>query len=564
MTVSEMIVCDSGGVVTGELGEIKMVSADDPFAFYAGGSITTEANGNQMVNDVKRVKIVMPLGGNESGLFRQPRVGEKVLVGVESDEHYLMGYLPTKDGDNPFTAIDKDKKAEVFRYKQTGKKSDKAGTEQYSEIGFYHQKTAWKASDTDRTNYATLVDDKPKIDRIKIHSTGDLHQSAENYQKTTAKRFELLVDCEKDGQDPGEYATKHPLGDRSGDDSNLYRGDAHFRAKNRIVIKAGQEIRLQVGRSTVIISDDGVTISARKTHANLMTGWDSTLSLTARSGLAMFGQHVKIEAGYDFSISEAWGGSLKSIGGVLRLAGKDIKALAFCPKAYLMNTLSASAQVIEAVATMGAGIGEADQKIGFVNKLPAYIGQITGIAPLLINSAAGWSGAQTSVADPIGTMATYMGLIQKILQAIVYTVIDMMITQKSKDNSGRDGFNLAAMVVEYGLMIPLYSAVFIKSVFKPLHASYLHLTNDATAVLGGFKTKILHTASDEAAGPVIGIDSPPVEEESSWTRGEKIVTGIALGLPAAAIGGVVAWQMIEHILSVNDQSTDTLKELQNI
>ena len=50
------------------------------------------------------VKMVMPLGGVKSGLYRSPKVGEKVLVaavettgtGVNSSSttYYLMGYLP--------------------------------------------------------------------------------------------------------------------------------------------------------------------------------------------------------------------------------------------------------------------------------------------------------------------------------------------------------------------------------------------------------------------------------------------------------------------------------------
>ncbi|MDR2444514.1 MAG: phage baseplate assembly protein V [Spirochaetaceae bacterium] len=36
----------------------------------------------------------MPLGGTDSGLFRFPRVGEKVLVGTEEGRNYLMRYIP--------------------------------------------------------------------------------------------------------------------------------------------------------------------------------------------------------------------------------------------------------------------------------------------------------------------------------------------------------------------------------------------------------------------------------------------------------------------------------------
>jgi hypothetical protein len=45
------------------------------------------------------VNLVMPLGGIESGLYRSPKIGEKVLVASVTGEgntttYYRMGYLP--------------------------------------------------------------------------------------------------------------------------------------------------------------------------------------------------------------------------------------------------------------------------------------------------------------------------------------------------------------------------------------------------------------------------------------------------------------------------------------
>jgi hypothetical protein len=529
----------------------------------------------------------MPVGGKETGFFRYPKAGEKVLVyknGETDPTYYLMGYLPSEEdtsnnfltntkSDNGFKDEQeslKDEKGMVLRYEQTGKKdsvitANTPNQERYSEIGFYHKPTSWKPSSDDKGNYTVDSNDKPydypRIDQINIQSTGDIHESAANHHRTKAKRIEILSNVNETDFAGDLKGDNRPFGDRPGDDSNLYAGDVHIRANNRIVIKAGQEIRLEVGRSAIVISDDGITISSRKTHANLATCWDSTISLTARSGLSMFGQHVSIGAAYNFSISEAWGGSLNSIGGVVRLSGKDIKALAFTTKAYLTNTLSASAQAFEAVATMGAGLADADQEYTIVNKLPALIGQGTNVVGILINAVTKWSGCTSPVADPVGDMATYMGLIQQILQAIVYTVLDLMIPEKEKDKGGKDGLNMAAMVVEYISMVPLYITIFRKSAstFKLLHTSYLHLTSDATAVLGGFNTKIVGVEAEETNSPTAGLDAnPPTESESSWTMTEKIMAGI-MCCATLGVAGVV--EVGTRIMMTSEYDREALEEL---
>jgi hypothetical protein len=556
MDVKEYTVSDATGEISGDNeGKILVVSPEDPYRFYVRNPVYFNADPPDGTPAFLTVQIVMPLGGKESGLFRFPRVGEKVLVGIASNANYLMGYIPSSQDFQTDGMFHDDGRGEVFRYQQTGKKRDKipAG-EKYSEIGFYSRKTQWKSKDTsyeDVTNPDTPG--FPRIDQINIQSTGDIHESAVNHHRTKAKRIEILSDVNETDFSK-DLKDNRPFGDRPGDDSNLYAGDVHVRAGNRIVIKAGQEIRLQVGRSAIVISDDGITISSRKTHANLATGWDSAISLTARSGLSMFGQHVSIGAAYDFSISEAWGGSLKSIGGVVRLSGKDIKALAFAAKAYLVNTLSASAQAVEAVATIAAGLANADQEHTLVNKSPALLGKLTNVAGTLLNAVAKWSGCTSPVADPVGDMAIYMGLIQQILQEIVYTVIDLMVPEKEKDKGGRDGLNMAAMIVEYIFMTPLYITIFRKSAFKLLHTGYLHLTSDATAVLGGFNTKIVGVEAEKTNSPTAGLDA-------NWTWAEKILTGIALGIPTVAIGGIGTWQIISQMASANTTDDKAREEL---
>lgn len=206
MTVSECTVSDSSGAIdtAAYVGTI-VTKQDAPFTFYIQGPANTP----------QEVKIIMPLGGTQAGLFRYPRVGEKVLVGVVGTSRYLMGYIPTNPQDFETAGMAQgDGRGEVFRYQQTGKVRPPEG-EAYSEIGFSHEKTSWMPSTANADLYRDIVRDPntkvpteaPKIDRIHIHSTGDIHENAVNHHQVKARRLELLSEGDQalTPTDPGGF-----------------------------------------------------------------------------------------------------------------------------------------------------------------------------------------------------------------------------------------------------------------------------------------------------------------------------------------------------------------------
>jgi hypothetical protein len=264
----------------------------------------------------------------------------------------------------------------ILRYQQTGKKapSSEDVTDRYSEIGFYHRQTQWPSTDSqykgvppkrnagelDSVYSARLVtagfpkntnesgkfdtsmrsdelikSGKPKesdaahiarvtaptvfpaIDQINIQSTGDIHTTAQNYQKFKAKRFELLVDAEEDVL---------PLGDNQGDDSVLHAGDAHIRAGNRVVIKAGDEIILQVGKTVLKISDGELNVISKLINSNVTNAYDATLSMSGEDGVSLAGLSVDISAINDFSIGDTLGGGIESELGIVSIGGREIKS----------------------------------------------------------------------------------------------------------------------------------------------------------------------------------------------------------------------------------------------
>jgi hypothetical protein len=467
------------------------VVPDNPCQFYA------VINAREPVVEI--VTLIMPLGGPESGLFRFPKVGDRVLVSMpESDDSgacYLMGYIPDTTGADFEPDADAkrdklfDKRGEIFRYKKTGANKS---ADDYSEIGFYNEETAWKAADDKAP---------PRVDRVKVRSTGDIDIQAENYHKTRAKRVEILADA--DGvTDSGA----RPFGDKAGDDSSLYAGDAHIRAKTRVVVKAGEEIRLEVGRSAVIISDSGITLTTRKAITDAANPWDTVLTLTPRDGVTLFGQRVDIGAGWDFSLREAGGGSISSFAGVMRLTATDLLAQSYGKYAYQANMTDLDKTVKRAVNAMKTPDG----------KLPSYTALLPSVSDLFANTDWGLLSSGVNYSDPVGDYTNYCALLLQIL-SVTLTVEELTMPEDVRESAGgRDEFNLAALQKQYELIREMMDN--LADAAEPEREtlnSFLHLTASADAVLCGYAIKHFSFEQTDAAAPKAGVNEPLIKKEKA-------------------------------------------------
>jgi hypothetical protein len=365
MTLLEYTVTDAGGktsnkvnnkeVLKGTIVPVTENGVKNPYRFYALNSTNT---------DGIQVNIVMPLGGEESGLYRFPKVGEKVLVAYNDTNYYLMGYVPSDS--NPFNEekeviinniiekiekIEKtedvlDKYGEVFRYKRMGINVDKDKSE-YSEIGFYRDKAELptpelrdsyvesevkKKIDKIKEKYKPLLAKKqdeakkkilerdmneeikkeesvlyPDLDRINIKSTGDIFSTAANHHDMKAKRFDLKV--------------------------NDKAASINIDAKGNITINA-TSISINVGRTSVNIKDGAYTINSKLVNSSLPNSYDAGLKITPRNGFSAFGMNCKLAAVRNLNIGDGMGGSLSTGMGVLSVKGREIKMGTYNAKEY--------------------------------------------------------------------------------------------------------------------------------------------------------------------------------------------------------------------------------------
>ncbi|MDR1986071.1 MAG: hypothetical protein LBP88_03740 [Treponema sp.] len=343
MQVQEMIVTDSAGKtqdsagnsIEGTYGYCVENSVRNHYRFYAmekpnPGPQTSGAKDT----DPNKIQMVLPVGGLDSGLYRYPKIGERVLVSCpdSGSSYYMLGYIPS-DGNEVYNAAtdnygekndlkDKffDQEGMIFRYKNTAD-AFKSTASAHSEIGFYKKEKADWPVDPKVKNKTY-----PSIDTINIESAGDIKESAANHHLQSARRMEILVDVERLDPLTGKDAKGKTMafGDNNGDDSNLYGGDLHVRAKNRIVIKAGSQILLQVGRTTLTIDDNGFNITTRQVTGNFPNSHDTSLNMTPRDGVTMSGKTVSIFGLYRLLMGDGLGGTIMSTLGNLNISGREI------------------------------------------------------------------------------------------------------------------------------------------------------------------------------------------------------------------------------------------------
>ncbi|GHV83486.1 hypothetical protein AGMMS50212_08260 [Spirochaetia bacterium] len=394
LKLNEWKVTDADGATinkVGTYGYYKNGKVNNPYMFYVAenpdarvlqtGIMLTplpvlDLAKSKTARVIHDVKIIMPLGGETSGLYRYPKIGEMVLVASDGAKYYLMGYVPSSDS-MPFNQKQEkkdaagkvvyeevttdilDKQGEVFRYKKLGEVATDAN---YSEIGFYQEKTKWE-TETRHNLYSAEVEKKtkaitekyklqinaetdkekkkelekkmkkeiakeeevlyPTLDRIKIQSTGDIYSSAVNHHSMTAKRFDLKV--------------------------NNGAASISIDAKGNVSIK-GNSISLKAGRTSVKISDDGFSAKSKLVNSDIPNTYDAKIGLSPRDGFSASGMNCKIAAVTKAQIGDGMGGSLGSELGVLSVKAREIKMATYNSKEYAILEVGASLDLAQNIA----------------------------------------------------------------------------------------------------------------------------------------------------------------------------------------------------------------------
>jgi hypothetical protein len=547
----------------------------------------------------------------ENILVDNDESGEYYLLGYlpsESDmKNNFLTNTKSKGGfQNEINKL-KDDEGMILRYQQSGKQNPSAD-ERYSEIGFYRRKSQWTSGDTGYKDIAkplrqdgesdidfstrlvlggyprhpgeepdahicrvTTKTEFPRIDQINIQSTGDIRHGAKNFHEIKAKRLEILAGLESYDHEsyPGadvEYSfgeisnnskynkilEKLPFGDSPGDDGNLYTGDMHLRAKNRIVLKAGDEIIIEVGRSSIVINDEGIALTTRKGRKKTVNLWDTKLLLSPQKGISLFGQNLQMEAVNIFEIKENYGGSIKSTSGILRIGGRDIKMVTYPTLKYLANHVSVITNFSQSVSAIDGIHGQGE---GASFLLGNY-----GLIANLLAGVIGGALTDPPGKDPLDLTVTLHG----ILLSMNHLVVNLICDPKTPEE--RDTANKAAMIIDFSLNLLFTGAILIGPGFLSgfTHNSILHLRGSAHIDVNSLSYKLMSTKEDDAASPLAGY----VEKLKEWTSKKvkdlststKVILGIIGGVIAAG-GSSLPGVYVGAIKTTDKKTIDELKVL---
>ena len=585
-----MIVCGADGN-TNKKGEIALKNfGKDFYVFFA-----KKSNGEQIDKKIAEVILTMPVGGNQNGLLRFPRIGEKILAGVQGSVRYLMAYVPNVD-DMEFREASQDQveadklvssEAVTLRYKSPHAfpKND-AGREkkQISEFKISTQKTYWPTTkDSDL--------DFPEIDRIDVTSSGDVITTAQNYNEVNASRIGLFAgvqsDLEKSKQEVldskengGNYVNglaALPL-DNKDDNLSFTKGDVQVRADHRVVINAQSGIELRCGRSVLKIDDSGIKLISAQIDPLYSTGDDSTLSISAREGVSVSGDTIDLVAKVKYSLSEQMGGKLSSFAGMTRLSTHNFRSTINSSVDHLANITMATLQAVETGVAMGLGRERkvSDSKgdgsyfetfakcAGTVSSLNGVLGLPVG--PIIKKIAGGDEDYATGLSHAYDSADFCLSVIDLVFTAKYLVFLALDYTVHSQGSTYRDALNIVNFTINYALLE-------IMAIYTQMHDEKRNAINYASlglesrgVTMDGNKLLLHVTEADTYEGPTAHLNATGaiVNKATSALSGMSkkaiagLVVGGVVGAAAAGLGGCALY------FSKQDADDEALKDLQEL
>lgn len=281
------------------------------------------------------INYTMPVGGEKNGQFRFPHYGEKILVIQQGNAFFLLSYVPNSE--EPFFSQEELDEYEdlqqaniycVGKYnpdpkdpKETNVISfDSKSKKKSSKVEYSTKKTLWKKSESDEKY--------PDIVQLDVSSTGDIYTTAGNYNEINARRVGIFsgvdLDTFKENKDSKEGLMTLPF-DNPDAKPSFQQGDIQIRANKRLVLKAGEGIDIQCGRSIISIDDTGIQIKSAKIDPTYELEDDSTITLSSRTGVDIVGSHLSLNAGIEYSISENMGGNISSMAGIMSVESPHLQ-----------------------------------------------------------------------------------------------------------------------------------------------------------------------------------------------------------------------------------------------
>lgn len=525
MILQEMIVTNAEGKIKTADGKVltgKCIKSEDMYSFFAIKRVNEPTSTPSPEQKAAKIRIMMPLGGKLNGMYRFPRVGEKVVVAIEGVSHYLMGYLPTeettfspKENNEESTDVF-DEEGLVLRYKKTGANvADENRDEEYSEIGFFKEPSRWSTNDKALQNKDLSLEEKdengnkeyyPYIDTVRVSSTGDISSNAQNLNEIKGRRLLLeskfLYADRKEGDKvtvPGNI--KGDLEERIVDDADINKGDIYVNADNKVVISARNGIQLECGGASISIEPTGISISSAKVDgleagegpfdSEISLKHDGTVSLNGKQLISYFAKAMFMEDGF--------GGGFICNSGSMDIFGRSVSVGASTTLAQTLYVMEGVMYTLE----QAISVPRASRKktFGGLNSgaVTEPIEKVLALADRIGENFTKDAGAEDRKPDPT-TKAKALGLVTKILNLILSIVrsVRSVVEAKYYDDyilhydkeekkyfmeDNRADATMAFDIAEATLVTSIQTILLVSAGDAMLHEACISMTPNADLVL---------------------------------------------------------------------------------
>ena len=328
--VRQAVVTDLSGKVSDD--KAKAPNAAVKFVSNKGYVFMAKVSPDAEPKTAFEVNFTQPVGGYGQGLFRMPRVGDRILVlGVPSTvkdqqvTYYLLGYLPgnampfttpgelsrsmERDGAD-ITALPEEMMA--LRFRTTGVKGEKEDLE--NKMGIRRAKLPNGCSELAFYNTHNFGEDKAygaSKDRkvlANFQSTGNMQLSANHNLEMGARNLTFKGTGWEGQWEKGE----------------LSDAKVSFCDINKFVVEAKGAIEFKVGKSSVVIGNDGITIKTASRFANVAGPIDASVKLNPISGVAISGLNCRVNGFMGASIGDGVGAGASFGSGNASISGANI------------------------------------------------------------------------------------------------------------------------------------------------------------------------------------------------------------------------------------------------
>lgn len=475
----------------------------------------TVKNGMVTDNEPFEVNFIQPVGGYGQGLFRMPRVGDRILVlGVpsavkgKSDTYYLLGYLP---GDEmPFTTAEELERRETdetyktalpeemmsLRFRTTGEEvksedlENKMGIRRAklpnncSELAFYNthvgskwdkDKKTWKDVDlsNDKDPVTKELFNRDRKVLANLQSTGDIQFSANHNLEMSARNLTF-----KGTGWEGQWAEGK---DKKGRDIwELPEAKVSFDAINKFVVEAEDSITFKVGHNSITIAQGGISIKAPR--CTDVTGpADASIMLKPITGVTVSGLNCKVSGLMTTTIGDPLGAQASFSSGTTTLSGAIVTQNTTSKLDFIKNEIITAAKLgVDIWSYLDHDKAE-DQK-GWQNSINIFSTMYSGVL-----------GLRKMKDDRVETCLKFaQALIDSAVIVFERTCPEWMDKPMSTDCSnpmkGRDWLQLVALTCKAALWLKGMFCKAGKAVFFVSAADFLESTN-AELSYGTFSVK---------------------------------------------------------------------------